>query len=304
MADTAAPPTAPYRPRPDEADPRGQVEIPAGSFLMGDAFDEGYPGDGEAPVHEVHLGGFRIDATTVTNAQFARFVRETGHVTDAEQLGVSAVLAMVVAADPDDVLHRVAAAPWWVAVSGASWRHPEGRRSDVVGRGDHPVVHVSWHDAQAYCRWSGTRLPTEAEWEYAARGGLASRRFPWGDDLLGYDGRWRCNVWQGDFPAVNDVDDGWLTTAPVRAYEPNGFGLHQMVGNVWEWCADWFDRAAYLHARADDPRGPAHGENRVMRGGSYLCHDSYCRRYRVAARSSNDPLAASANVGFRTANDL
>jgi formylglycine-generating enzyme required for sulfatase activity len=279
------------------------VLLPGGRFAMGDAFGDGHPADGEGPVHEVELPDFRIDETAVTNAQFAAFVQETGHVTDAEQLGISPVFHLVVDADEPDVLHRLDAAPWWVAVRGADWRHPEGPRSEVRHRPHHPVVHVSWDDAQAYCRWAGTRLPTEAEWEYAARGGLASRRYPWGDDLLDADGRWQCNIWQGRFPTVNALDDGWLTTAPVRAYRPNGFGLFNLVGNVWEWCADRFSARAYLHSTSEDPRGPDDGETRVMRGGSYLCHDSYCNRYRVAARSSNDPVAASANLGFRCAND-
>jgi formylglycine-generating enzyme required for sulfatase activity len=189
-------------------------------------------------------------------------------------------------------------------VKGADWRHPEGRRSDLVGRDDHPVVHVSWNDANAYCAWAGRRLPTEAEWEYASRGGLDGARFPWGDELATADGSWRVNIWQGDFPLVNTQEDGFLTTAPVRSFRPNGFGLWQTVGNVWEWCADAFSPYTYERdARAGavrDPRGPESGELRVMRGGSYLCHDSYCNRYRNAARSSNTPDSSTGNVGFRT----
>ncbi|MFD4248019.1 formylglycine-generating enzyme family protein [Streptomyces sp. NPDC058525] len=175
----------------------------------------------------------------------------------------------------------VAAVSWWRAVPGSSWRRPEGAGSSVTARQDHPVVHVSWNDAQAYCAWSGTRLPTEAEWEYAARGGLEQRRYPWGDDLTP-GGRHMCNIWQGDFPTLNTADDGYEGTAPADSFHPNGFGLHNVVGNVWEWCADWF--------------GP--GTSRVMRGGSYLCHDSYCNRYRVAARSSNTPDSSTGNIGF------
>ena len=267
---------------------------------MGDHFGEGDPGDGETPVHPVQLSDFWIDATTVTNAAFATFVRDTGHVTDAEDLGVGAVFHLAVAASHDDVLHAVADAPWWVAVRGADWRHPDGPGSDVTLRAHHPVVHVSWRDATAYASWAGKRLPTEAEWEVAARGGLAGARYPWGDERTPR-GRWRCNIWQGDFPRANSLDDGWLTTAPVTAYRPNGLGLHNTVGNVWEWCSDWFDPDYYATSPVSSPIGPSSGTHRVMRGGSYLCHDSYCRRYRVAARTGNTPDSASANVGFRCA---
>lgn len=264
-----------------------RVRIPAGRFLMGDAFDEGYPDDHEGPVREVTVESFLMDPTTVTNAEFAEFVAATGHRTDAELYGVTAVFEAAYAGPDDDVLGRAAGTPWWLSVRGADWRHPHGRWSDSSLLPDHPVVHVSWRDATAYADWSGGRLPTEAEWEYAARGGLESRRFPWGDDLLTADGEWRCNVWQGDFPQRNDGEDGHLFTAPVRSFEPNGFGLWQMVGNVWEWSADSFDPA--------DPSGP-----RTLRGGSYLCHPSYCFRYRVSARSQNTITSTAGNIGFRT----
>jgi formylglycine-generating enzyme required for sulfatase activity len=290
------------RPRSRAANRSGQVRVSGGVSEMGDAFGEGYPGDGETPVHEVELPSFHIDATTVTNARFAAFVKDTGYITEAERLGVSAVFHLAFRGDRSDVLHAVAGAPWWLAVKGASWRCPEGPGSDATARGHHPVVHVSWNDAQAYCAWAGKRLPTEAEWEYAARGGLQRKRYVWGDDLL-KRGRWRCNIWQGDFPVTNTLEDGHLTTAPVRSYIPNGFGLWQLAGNVWEWCADRFAPDYYARSPRHRPTGPEDGESRVMRGGSYLCHESYCNRYRVAARSSNTPDSFAANIGFRCAND-
>jgi formylglycine-generating enzyme required for sulfatase activity len=271
---------------------------------MGDAFGEGYPADGETPVHEVHLDAFTIGSTAVTNAQFATFVKDTGHVTGAEEFGVSAVFHLAFTAspgaEPRHVVNRAAGAPWWLAVRGASWRHPEGPGSDVSRRQNHPVVHVSWYDAQAYADWAGQRLPTEAEWEYAARGGLRGARFPWGDELTPR-GRWMCNIWQGSFPTVNTAEDGYLTTAPARSFAPNGYGLSCMAGNVWEWCADWFAADYYTRSPSHDPQGPTGGEQRVMRGGSYLCHRSYCHRYRVAARSANTPESSSGNTGFRCA---
>ncbi|TYC15723.1 formylglycine-generating enzyme family protein [Micromonospora sp. MP36] len=276
--------------------------IPGGSFEMGDAFDEGYPADGEGLVHTVTVSSFYLDVTAVTNAQFATFVKDTGYVTQAEQFDSSAVFHLAVEAQPSDILGRVPEAPWWLTVRGADWKHPQGPLSSIERIQNHPVVHVSWFDAQVYCDWAGKRLPTEAEWEYAARGGLRSRRYPWGDELTPR-GRWMCNIWQGDFPSRNTLDDGFLTTAPVKSYRPNGYGLWNMVGNVWEWCADWFSATYYQISAPVDPVGPPSGDARVMRGGSYLCHHSYCRRYRVAARSGNTPESSSGNLGFRCAND-
>jgi len=298
VGSTPADPPIELRPRST----RGQVLVPGGRFDMGDAFDEGYRSDGETPVHEVHLDPFFMDATTVTNAAFAAFAKDSGYVTEAEELGVSAVFHLTFAGSRADVLQEVAEAPWWWAVRGASWRHPGGPATGIQDRQNHPVVHVTWRDATAYAAWAGKRLPTEAEWEYAARGGLAGQRFAWGDELTP-GGRWQCNIWQGDFPLVNTLDDGHLSTAPVKSFRPNGHGLWQMAGNVWEWCADWFRRDYYATSPNRDPRGPETGTVRVMRGGSYLCHDSYCHRYRVAARSSNTPDSASGNTGFRCAND-
>jgi formylglycine-generating enzyme len=278
---------------------QAEAAIPAGTFAQGDAFGEGYPDDGEAPVHTVALAAYRIDAVTVTNRAFADFVADTGYRTDAERLGSSAVFQHLVRARPQDVLGRVASAPWWLGVAGASWKRPFGRLSNLADLMDHPVVHVSWQDALAYCAWAGRRLPTEAEWERAARGGVESARFPWGDEMHP-GGAHAMNVWQGEFPDANSGDDGFLGTAPARTFAPNGFGLFQAVGNVWEWCADRFDAGYYAVAPAADPRGPDRGDRRVLRGGSYLCHASYCHRYRVAARSANTPDSSSGNCGFRT----
>jgi formylglycine-generating enzyme len=253
---------------------------------------------------QVRLSPFAIDATTVTNADFAKFVSKTGYVTEAERFGFSAVFHLVLAADDEDLLGRPPQTPWWVGVKGADWRHPEGRHSNLDDRQDHPVVHVSWNDANAYCAWAGRRLPTEAEWEFASRGGLAGARYPWGDELMDEAGAWQVNIWQGTFPTVNTQEDGFLTTAPVRSFRPNEFGLWQTVGNVWEWCSDVFSPTTYSrYAQAgcvQDPSGPETGDLRVMRGGSYLCHDSYCNRYRNAARSSNTPDSSTGNTGFRT----
>lgn len=274
------------------------VAISAGKFAMGDHWNEGYPQDGETPIHEVALSEFALSATTVTNAQFQQFVDETGYRSTAERDGVSAVFYAAFQGARDDILHQVPGVPWWLAVRGANWRHPNGPGSSLRGLDDHPVVHVSWYDARAFCEWAGGRLPTEAEWEYAARSGLEENRFAWGNDLTP-GGEWKCNIWQGAFPQHNSAADGYLTTAPVETYEPNGYGLWQMAGNIWEWCQDWFDPHYYQYSEIRDPQGPESGERRVMRGGSYLCHDSYCNRYRVSARNSNTPDSTSGNVGFR-----
>jgi formylglycine-generating enzyme required for sulfatase activity len=277
------------------------VTIPAGTFTMGTDDPAGYPADGEGPAHEVELDAFELGAVTVTNDRFAEFVAATGHRTTAEQFGDSFVFAGLL---PDDFppTRGVAAAPWWRQVEGADWRHPEGPQSDVDDRGDHPVVHVSWLDAAQFCTWSATRLPSEAEWERAARGGLDGEHFPWGAELEP-DGEHRMNVFQGTFPGGNTGADGWLGTCPVATFPANGLGLHEMTGNVWEWCADWFDPTYYGRAPRRAPRGPDDGNARVMRGGSYLCHHSYCMRYRVDARSGNSPDSSAGNIGFRVAAD-
>jgi formylglycine-generating enzyme len=284
----------------DAAAVDAMVEL-AGAFWMGSQDALAYPADGEGPVRRVTLSPFRIDRCAVSNAAFARFVADTDHITEAERFGWSFVFAGLL---PDDfpVTRGVAAAPWWRQVEGASWRRPEGPESSLRGRMDHPAVHVSWHDADAYARWAGKRLPTEAEWEYAARGGLDGRSYPWGDDLEPA-GEHRMNVWQGTFPTVNTLADGYLATCPVDAFPANGHGLRNVTGNVWEWCADWFSPDFHTRDRRTDPRGIPRGTHRAARGGSYLCHASYCRRYRVSARNALTPDSSSGNVGFRCAAD-
>jgi sulfatase modifying factor 1 len=277
------------------------ISITGGSTAMGNAGADGYAEDGEGPAHEVRLSPFRLGRGAVTNALFARFVADTGYVTEAERFGWSFVFAGLL---PDDfpMTRAVVDAPWWRQVFGADWRRPEGPQSSIDGREDHPVVHVSWADASAFCDWSGTRLPTEAEWEHAARGGREQAHYPWGNEREP-DGEHRMNVFQGRFPAENTVADGYEGTAPADAFPPNGYGLHNTTGNVWEWCADWFDPGYYRSSPPVDPAGPESGTHRVMRGGSYLCHESYCFRYRVDARSGNTPDASAGNIGFRVAAD-
>jgi formylglycine-generating enzyme len=273
--------------------------IPAGAFTMGTDDAAGYRADGEGPAHDVALPAYAIAAFAVTNDEYAAFVAATGYRTSAERFGASFVFAGLL---PDDFppTRGVAASPWWREVEGADWRHPEGPQSSIGDRGDHPAVHISWLDAVAFCNWCGARLPTEAEWERAARGGLSGSHFPWGDEREPA-GDHRMNVFQGEFPARNTGADGWLGTCPVGSYPPNGFGLYEMTGNVWEWCADWFAVETYRSAPRRAPTGPASGSARVMRGGSYLCHESYCWRYRVDARSANTPDSSTGNLGFRVA---
>ncbi|MFG1809583.1 formylglycine-generating enzyme family protein [Streptomyces sp. NPDC049040] len=277
---------------------RGLVELPGGTFLMGSDDPDAVTADGEGPVREVEVGAFAVSATTVTNAAFASFVKATGHVTEAERFGFSYVFEAFLPPGSRAASPAVAGTPWWRAVQGANWRAPSGPGSDLSRRQDHPVVHVSWNDANAYCTWSGTRLPTEAEWEYAARGGLARKRYPWGDDLAP-GGRRMLAIWQGDFPQPEPGSRPG--TVPVRAHRPNGFGLYNTVGNVWEWCADWFSADFHRTGPRRFPSGPPDGSARVMRGGSHLCHRSYCNRYRVGARSSNTPDSSTGNIGFRVA---
>ncbi|MGS2805743.1 formylglycine-generating enzyme family protein [Nocardia sp. MW-W600-9] len=275
------------------------ITVPGLTFRMGDDSPWAYPADGEGPAHEVTLPSFRLDRFAVSNKRFAEFVDATGWRTEAEKFEWSFVFGGLL---PDDFppTRGVEGTPWWRQVYGADWNHPEGPHSDIADRMDHPVVHVSWNDAQAFCSWSGTRLPSEAEWEAAARGGLVGKPFPWGDELEP-GGTHRMNVFQGEFPGINSGEDGYVGTAPVTAFGPNGYGLYNMTGNVWEWCADVRDVGYYAKSPTKSPTGPIVGPERVQRGGSYLCHASYCRRYRVSARFGSTPESSSGNVGFRVA---
>lgn len=278
------------------------VSLEGGAFLMGADGPECIASDREGPVREVEVSAFSIDPCAVSNGRFAVFADATDYVTDAERYGWSFVFGGLLPDEFPDT-RGVIQAPWWRQVYGACWRQPEGPHSSIDDRLDHPVVHVSWRDAEAFCRWSGVRLPSEAEWEHAARGGLVQKRFPWGDELEP-GGEHRMNVWQGTFPSQNTLGDGYLGTCPVDAFPANGYGLHNTTGNVWEWCADLF----FAGPLGDlphpvDPADSAGEEARVTRGGSYLCHHSYCNRYRVAARSSNTASTSTGNTGFRCARD-
>lgn len=271
--------------------PRGMARVPGGAFLMGGDDADGRPGDGEGPVREVRVDAFLIDPACVTNAQFATFAKETGYVTEAEAIGWSFVFRPFATGGIMDA--SVPQAPWWAGVEGAAWRTPEGPGSTVGDRQNHPVVHVSWNDAHAYATWAGKRLPTEAEWEKAARGGLERAKYPWGDELAP-KGRRRCNIWEGPFPSAPSKG-----TVPVKSFQPNGYGLYNVSGNVWEWTADWWGTS--WRDFAENPTGPEAGDAKVIRGGSYMCHDSYCNRYRVAARTMNTPDSSTGHTGFRCA---
>lgn len=280
------------------------VLLDGGRFLMGTESDEAFPADGEGPVREVTVDPFYIDRYPVTNSQFAEFVKATGYTTESERFGWSFVFHKHI---PEEAYGRlvddtVARLEWWCKVNGASWKHPEGSDSSIDSRPHHPVVHISWNDALAYSQWAGKRLPTEAEWEYGARGGLEQKTYPWGDELTP-GGRHLCNIWQGDFPHSDLGEDGYTAPAPVDAFPPNGYGLYTITGNAWEWCSDWFDARWHLTATRDNPVGPPAGDRKVMKGGSYLCHRSYCNRYRVAARTSNTPDSATTNISFRCVRD-
>lgn len=285
------------------------VRLEGGSFEMGNGDEEAWIEDGEGPVRTVRLRPFWIDVTAVTNEAFAAFVEATGYKTEAELFGWSYVFHLFV---PRKIARKAAGSRkvpnlrWWSGVEGAYWKKPEGPGSNVLKRMHHPVIHVSWNDAVAYAKWAGKRLPTEAEWEFAARGGLERKRYPWGDELTP-NGKHQCNIWQGRFPEQNTGEDGFVGTAPARSFRPNGYGLYNVAGNVWEWCGDWFHPQWHADEREEtrrDPRGPPAGTSRVMRGGSYLCHHSYCNRYRVGARTANSPDTSTGNCGFRCAADV
>jgi formylglycine-generating enzyme required for sulfatase activity len=295
--------------------PRGMAWVPPGRFLMG----SDVPMFADArPVHPVEVSGFYMDRAPVTNAQFARFVKATGYVTVAERRpdpqlfpGVPAdklVPGSVVFTPPKAQVALDDVSQWWRYVPGASWRHPEGPGSSIKGRESHPVVHVCWQDAAAYAKWAGKRLPTEAEWEYAARGGLARKPYVWGDTFRP-KGLAMANTFQGSFPERNTKEDGYARTSPVGAFPANGFGLYDMAGNVWQWCADWYRPDYYAASPRRDPRGPTKSfdpsepgvPKKVQRGGSFLCTDQYCSRYMPGGRGKGDILTGTSNAGFRCA---
>jgi len=288
----------------------GMLRVESGSFFMGYEGKEAISADGEGPVRQVQVDAFYLDATTVTNAQFQQFVDATGYRTDSERFGWSHVFMQQLPASKKRKLkmeRSVHDLQWWYAAEGAYWRKPEGPGSNIVKRMQHPVVHVSWNDAAAYADWAGKRLPSEAEWERAARGTAAANQlFPWGDRLEPA-GKHYCNVWQGHFPDKNTAADGYEWTAPAKSFRRYELGFYNLLGNVWEWCADWFSphwhREASTKTR-DNPIGPPTGSKRVMKGGSFLCHHSYCNRYRLGARTSNPPDSAASNLGFRCARDV
>lgn len=318
--------------RPEDADlivkepapaPTGMVWIPGGVALMGDPAGQH---EDERTEHEVALDGFWMDATEVTNRDFRKFVKETGYVTLAEKTPTAEDLPGVDFSqiDPENLkpgsicfTYQFAGEKidktsplWpyrlWGYVKGASWAHPDGPDSTIEDKLDHPVVHVNWDDANAYAKWAGKRLPTEAEWEYAARGGTAGLAYPWGDEQLP-DGKWMHNVWQGEFPYKNEDLDGFLKTAPVKSYKPNGYGLYDMSGNVWEWCHDWYLPDYYAFSPRRNPQGPdtSHDPNepglpkRVQRGGSFMCNVNYCTGYRITARMKGTPDSGLRHTGFR-----
>jgi sulfatase modifying factor 1 len=281
------------------------IKIPAGAYQIGTDSKDGFETDHEGPKIEVEMAAFEIDATTVTNQAFEQFVKETGYVTEAERFGWSFVFHYFLSEETKKVSQLVPNMGWWYAVGKADWRHPEGPDSGIDQRMDHPVVQVSRNDALAFCRWAGKRLPTEAEWEIAAKGGTTFERYPWGTDFLAGD-TYHCNIWQGDFPRTNTKADGFSNTAPARFYEPNGYGLYQVIGNVWEWCSN---PARIPLERFNTYPSSYFAKNfqqvddgmYATRGGSFLCHESYCKRYRIAARNGNSGMSAANNLGFRCA---
>jgi len=272
--------------------------IPGGFFEMG-ARKSRFPADLDTPRRRVKVSPYLMSPFAVTNSEFARFAEATGYRTVAEIEGWSFVFHLFLD-DQADRWPPSAGAEWWRGVEGAYWAAPEGAGSTWQGRETHPAVHIAWYDALAYCTWSGLRLPTEAEWERAARGGLKNKKFPWGNKREPGE-EFRMNTWQGQFPDLNTAEDGFIGTAPVDTFQPNGFGLYNMTGNVWEWVADRFGRAPDMPRPLVDPTGPTEGAERTQRGGSYLCHVSYCDRYHVHSRTKNPPDSSTGNLGFRVA---
>jgi formylglycine-generating enzyme required for sulfatase activity len=306
-----------YAQNPPQA-PEGMAYIPGGTFKMGSA-------DGahdEQPVHEVTVKPFFMDKTEVTNEQWAAFAKATGYVSLAERpltekdipgllpefVGKTVSLCL---RPPDGEVNLREFPSWWAPVIGANWRHPNGEGTTLEGKEKHPVVHISWIDAQAYCKWAGKRLPTEAEWEFAARGGLQGQPFVWGEKFAP-DGKQMANTWQGNFPKENTGEDGFKETSPVGAFAANRYGLYDMAGNVWEWTGDWYHPEYYKDSPKENPRGPDNSFDpdepgtmkRVTRGGSWMCADSYCRGYRPSARMKTSPDTGLQNTGFRCVQDV
>ena len=304
-------------PNPPGPAPEGMVWVPGGTFWMGCDHEEM---SDARPWHLVSVDGFWMDRTEVTNEAFARFVRATGYVTIAERRPdpkdfpeaplESLVPGAVVFTPPRHAVRLDDHYQWWSYVKGASWRHPEGPASDLRGRDQHPVVEVAWPDAVAYANWAGKRLPTEAEWELAARGGQDRKVYGWGDEMKP-GGRWMANIWQGRFPDENRAEDGYRGTAPVASFPAEGYGLYDMAGNVWEWCSDWYRPDYYRTLAAGgiarNPTGPPDTfdpqepgvKKRVNRGGSFLCSDQYCSRYVLGSRGKGEPDTGTSNLGFR-----
>jgi formylglycine-generating enzyme len=335
MASTAGmPAAAPFGPTvandatPPGPAPEGMVWIPGGEFSMGavdplgeDANAVGMQATSESrPIHRVYVDGFWMDATEVTNRKFAQFVKATGYVTVAERTPraedypgappENLVAGSVVFAAPDHAVPLDSHLRWWTYVQGADWRHPEGPGSDLDGRDQHPVLHVAYEDAEAYARWAGKRMPTEAEWEFAARGGLAGQVYPWGNEFM-KDGKWMANTHQGHFPNEDTRADAWQGAAPVAQFPPNGYGLYDVAGNVWEWTSDWYRDDYYAELEqsgiARNPQGPAESfdrsepgvPKRAHRGGSFLCTEQYCSRYMVGTRGKGDLATGTNHLGIR-----
>jgi formylglycine-generating enzyme required for sulfatase activity len=277
-----------------------RVRIPGGRVKIGTSKPH-HRGDGESSVREISLDTFYIDRFAVTNQRFARFTAATGYNTEAERFGWSFVFSSLLAA-PNAGAAVEGAPDWWRRLEGACWRHPEGPGSGLEARADHPVVHISWNDATAFAIWAGGRLPREAEWEHAAKGGAPDAKYPWGDEDP-TEIYTPCNIWQGDFPRSNTLADGYFSTCPVSAFEPNGYGLYNCSGNAWEWCHDGFSIRSLSRSAKSRNASSRAMEERVLKGGSYLCHRSYCFRYRIAARTGRSRDTSAGHTGFRLAYD-